>query len=147
MRRLFLLLLSLLLLAYPFAVYFGLQYGDPRWLGLLLLVAVSVRYLLAKKEMGQLATAQLLPLSVAGIGLAVLIILFNNESLVLINPVLINVVLFSVFAWSLYSPPPIIERIARLSEPDLPPEGVAYTRTVTKAWMLFFLVSGCHKIT
>ena len=37
---------------------------------------------------------------------------------------------------------PIIERLARLQEPDLPPEGVRYTRKVTWAWCGFFIVNG-----
>ena len=31
-----------------------------------------------------------------------------------------------------------IERIARLQHPDLPPEGVVYTRRVTQIWCVFF---------
>ncbi|WP_432722074.1 hypothetical protein R0381_001894 [Jeongeupia wiesaeckerbachi] len=57
-------------------------------------------------------------------------------------PVLVNAVLFAVFATSLVKPPPIIERLARLTTPDLPPEGVAYTRRVTQVWAAFFVLNG-----
>ena len=40
------------------------------------------------------------------------------------------------------TPQSIVERMARLSEPDLPASGVAYTRTVTKVWCAFFVVNG-----
>jgi uncharacterized membrane protein len=35
-----------------------------------------------------------------------------------------------------------VERIARLEEPNLPAEAVAYTRAVTRVWCLFFVVNG-----
>lgn len=40
------------------------------------------------------------------------------------------------------SPPPIIERLARLTEPELSPQGVVYTRKVTQIWCVFFAVNG-----
>ena len=57
-------------------------------------------------------------------------------------PALINAVLLVVFAASLAFPPTAVERIARLSEPDLPPSGVAYTRRVTQVWCGFFVLNG-----
>ena len=57
-------------------------------------------------------------------------------------PVLVNALLLAVFATSLWRGPPIVERLARLTEPGLPPEGVAYTRRVTEAWCVFFLLNG-----
>jgi uncharacterized membrane protein len=51
-------------------------------------------------------------------------------------------VLFTVFGFSLWRPPTIVERIARLHEPQLPVQAVAYTRKVTIAWCGFFLVNG-----
>ena len=47
-----------------------------------------------------------------------------------------------VFATSLVFPPSAVERIARLTEPDLPPAGVAYTRRVTQVWCGFFIFNG-----
>jgi len=43
---------------------------------------------------------------------------------------------------SLIIGPPVIERFARLRHPDLPPQGVRYTRNVTRVWCLFFAVNG-----
>lgn len=57
-------------------------------------------------------------------------------------PVMVNVVLLAVFAASLRWGPPLVERLARLREPDLPPAGVAYTRRATQAWCGFFVVNG-----
>jgi uncharacterized membrane protein len=46
-------------------------------------------------------------------------------------PVAISLAAAAVFGWSLIAPPSLIERIARLQEPDLPVEGQAYCRKVT----------------
>jgi uncharacterized membrane protein len=35
----------------------------------------------------------------------------------------------------------LVERLARLTTPDLPPRGVRYTRRVTQVWCLFFIVN------
>ncbi|KXS53608.1 MAG: hypothetical protein AWU57_2011 [Marinobacter sp. T13-3] len=56
-------------------------------------------------------------------------------------PVVMSVGLLAVFIWSLVFPPTVIERLARLKEPDLPPSGVAYTRQVTWLWCGFFLIN------
>lgn len=37
---------------------------------------------------------------------------------------------------------PLVERLARLREPNLPPEGVRYTRKVTLVWCGFFVGNG-----
>ena len=57
-------------------------------------------------------------------------------------PVLVNAVLFVVFQYSLRHPPTVIERLARLQEPNLPESGVRYTRKVTIVWSVFFVVNG-----
>jgi uncharacterized membrane protein len=35
-----------------------------------------------------------------------------------------------------------VERLARLQDPVLPPQGILYTRKVTAVWCGFFLVNG-----
>jgi uncharacterized membrane protein len=57
-------------------------------------------------------------------------------------PVLVNGALLALFTHSLYTPPSIVERIARLREPDLEPAAVRYTRRVTQVWCGFFAVNG-----
>ncbi|HEV2607375.1 MAG TPA: hypothetical protein VGT79_05280, partial [Xanthomonadaceae bacterium] len=57
-------------------------------------------------------------------------------------PVLVSGVMLVVFGLSLRHPPTAIERIARLHDPQLPPEAVAYTRKVTEVWCFFFIANG-----
>jgi len=129
--------LALLFLSYPFLVYAGLSYFDPRWLVLLLVVTAVARYL------GGNLPALAKNLWVGAAALAALITLTSaSDAGLLLYPVLVNAVMFCLFYCSYRHPPTVIELIARKAEPDLPPSGVAYTRTVTLVWCLFFLANG-----
>ena len=50
--------------------------------------------------------------------------------------------MLAVFGGSLWTTMPIVERLARLREPNLPPSGVRYTRVVTRVWCGFFILNG-----
>ena len=47
-----------------------------------------------------------------------------------------------LFGLSLKFGPPLVERLARLQEPELPEHAVRYTRQVTVVWAGFFLANG-----
>jgi uncharacterized membrane protein len=68
--------------------------------------------------------------------------LLDAELGVRIYPVAMNVALLGAFAYSLWHPPSMIERFARLIDPDLDARGVRYTRKVTMVWVGFFAVNG-----
>lgn len=57
-------------------------------------------------------------------------------------PVVVNFGLLAYFWSTLRGGQTAIERLARLEEPELPPEGVRYTRMLTKVWCGFFLANG-----
>ena len=57
-------------------------------------------------------------------------------------PVAVNAIMLTIFLSSLWRGIPVVERLARLREPDLPPAGVRYTRRVTWAWCGFFVFNG-----
>lgn len=125
----------LISVAYPVLVYFGIGLFEPRWLALMLCVLALAR---------GLATRDPLWLAAAG-GAAVLalVAMVGNALFPLkLYPVLVNAVLFAAFLVSLFSPVSAIERIARLREPDLPPDAVRYTRRVTQVWCVFFVFNG-----
>ena len=50
--------------------------------------------------------------------------------------------LLAFFALSLWQGPPVVERLARLQEPELDARAIAYTRRVTQVWCAFFLLNG-----
>lgn len=77
--------------------------------------------------------------AVVGIVLCVSSFLLKTHQLLLFYPVVVNAVMLAVFGGSLRSTMPIVERLARLQEPDLPEKAVRYTRRVTQVWCLFFI--------
>ncbi len=135
MSRLFKGLAAGATLAYPLAVYFGLGRFNPVWLALLLAGLMAVRAWAGRDPVWWFAAAGALLLALAS--------LFGGSWLPLkLYPVMVSAVLLLVFGASLLRPPSVIERIARLSDPHLAPEGVAYTRKVTLVWYVFFAVNG-----
>lgn len=131
------LFIGLLTLFYPLAVYFGIQYLEPWRIAVLLIVVLALRLLITAgiKQWGR----SLILVGIVYCGFAA----WRNELDALrLYPVIVNAVMFLFFAWSLHSPPTVIERLARLQHPDLPPEGVRYTRRVTQVWCLFFVING-----
>lgn len=130
-----------LTLAYPVAVYFGLQAVEPRMLGLLLLTTLVLRYWQSSKRfIGGIEASEWVVFG--GLGCFSLgIVIFNRENWLFFYPVVVSLSLLLVFGRTLLRPPSMIERIARLSVPDLPPEGVRYTRRVTGVWCGFFVLN------
>lgn len=138
----------ILLVSYPFIIYFGLSYLALSTVALFILGIGLLRYFLlrfshqkdtAKKtSMGN--TMQL----IVGfsIVLPLLSLIFNSLNWMLYYPVIVNVVLLFSFAYSLAYPPSMIERFARLTEKDLPPSAVRYTCHITQVWCFFFTING-----
>lgn len=125
-------------ISYPFLVWFSLDYLQPRYLALALAGLFLLRFFLYSNR----ATSGAWPRVLATCPLFLLVIaLINETSWLLAYPVFVSLVFFTVFASSLFYPPTVVERLARLEDPDLPPKGVAYTRKVTQVWSAFFLVN------
>jgi uncharacterized membrane protein len=131
---------GLLIAAYPVAVYFGLTRFSTRGLGLVLLVLLlpSVLTKLRSARREDLVVVLRLPLTV--ITLVVLGIILNDRRFVLALPVLINLALLIQFAGSLRATP-MVERFARMQDPNLGPLQVRYCRTVTQVWCVFFAIN------
>lgn len=121
--------------AYPFAVYAGFGRVGPIWvaIGLAALLAWRAR---AARDSTSLAAAA----GVAALGAAS--VLMGSALPLKLYPVLVSAALLLVFGMSVRHPPTVIERIARLTDPQLSPQGVAYTRRVTIAWCVFFVCNG-----
>jgi len=131
-----------LVLVYPLVVYGGLRFLDARALGALLGGLLVVRLVVGLRseaaEHWRAISLQLLP---AGAVIA-LTLLLNEGRYLLALPVLISASLFWVFARSLWGPLTIVERVARIQDPDLTPEEARYCTSVTRVWCGFFLVNG-----
>jgi len=142
LKFLLILLRGLLFAALPFLVYFALQCFQPREVAVVLLALMLLRapgkVLAFLRQQGARA---LLP-TLALLLLAALLWRGNDPVWVLSYPIFMNALMLSLFAASLLHPPSVIERLARLRHPDLPPDGVAYTRRVTQVWCGFFVANG-----
>lgn len=130
-----------LTLAYPLAVYFGLQVVEPRVLGLMLLAILVLRHWQTSRRFAAKVEAVEWLIAGALAALALGIVAFNREELLRFYPAAVSLSMLLLFGRTLWRPPSMVERIARLSEPDLPPEGVRYTRQVTLVWCGFFVVN------
>jgi uncharacterized membrane protein len=131
-----------LLLVYPLAIYFGLQVFEPRYVAMVLVAALLLRW---RSDAGRFLAG----LTTVNFGiiaalacLAALTILTNSELLLRLYPAAVSAGFLLLFGLSLRHPPSMIERFARLREPELPPEGVRYTRRVTQLWCGFFILNG-----
>ncbi|MEN9358539.1 MAG: hypothetical protein RL095_74 [Verrucomicrobiota bacterium] len=135
----------LLMLLYPLIVWLGLSHfqqkgeGNVTIVASILLAIVSLRFLVMKTRSDALIT--MLPFMLSALFLAASA-LTNEETWMLMQPAMINLAMFIAFALSLRHPPCVAERLARLEDPKLPPEGVIYCRKVTRAWCKFFIANG-----
>ena len=135
MARVRVVALGALTLAYPLLVYLAMGRFEPRWMALLLFALATLRALSARQPMWWVAAAA------AGV-LALLSTVFNQLLPLKLYPALVNVVMLALFGASLRFGPPLVERLARLQDPVLPPYAVAYTRRVTQVWCGFFVFNG-----
>ncbi len=126
-----------LTLLYPPAVYFGVRHIEPWQIAAILAVLLMARLRVVKAA--NPANQLLVIAAVLYCSFAI----WANDLLALrFYPALVNLGLLAIFAASLYFPPPVVERLARIQHPDLPLEGVRYTRKVTQVWCAFFLLNG-----
>ena len=137
--RLFLqIVTSLVVFAYPLAVYFGLHYLPVGTVALVLCAVLLLCLLLQKQKL----KALLLPILI-GIGLTAGSFIAKEHALLLFYPVVINLTMLALFSYSLVRGPSMIEQLARLKQPDLPDEAAGYLNKVTRLWCGLFIFNGC----
>lgn len=133
---------GLLLLGYPFAVFYGLNQWGIGGVAALLGALFLLRVVGGNKT--RLRELKVIALMSGGVGivLTLLAFVFNNSDWFTYYPVIVNALMFVVFAQSLTQKESMIERFARLTTPELPEYAINYTRNVTKIWCLFFICNG-----
>lgn len=131
--------LGLLSLAYPVIALLLARPLGPTVIVLAMCAALALRVVFGlgrKTPLGMtlagLATAAALAITTA----------FDADLAMRLYPVFMNVAMLAAFAHTLWKPPSMIERFARLVEPDLPEAGVRYTRKVTWVWCGFLACNG-----
>ncbi|MDO9337054.1 MAG: hypothetical protein EON95_05830 [Caulobacteraceae bacterium] len=133
------LVLAVISVLYPFIALFAV-----RSLGPIPVVAALCLLLVARVAFGW---GRGVPLGMALAPLAVallmgLTMLWDAHRAVRFYPVFMSGAMLAAFAASVVKGPSMIERLARIAEPDLPEAGVAYTRKVTMVWCLFLFLNG-----
>ncbi|MDU8924499.1 hypothetical protein RYD26_06180 [Pasteurellaceae bacterium LIM206] len=126
-------------LAYPFAVYFGQSFFSFRNLMSMMLLLWLLRGWVLKKSNQKI-------INYVVCTFFIIALFANNEKMAYWYPVVINGLFFCIFWISLFSRQNIIEKIARVKQPDLPPKGVIYTRKIVKLWLVFFVVNASISI-
>ena len=127
---------GLLAILSPCLIVAGMQLGGEYGAAIALVLAAALWFTSGARG----GVSRLLPLAIAI--LALLSMLVDSTLPLRYYPVLVNAVLCAVFAWSMLFPPSIAERIAKLTDPELPAYAVRYTRRVTGAWIVFFVING-----
>ncbi|WP_289117201.1 hypothetical protein [uncultured Idiomarina sp.] len=137
MKLLLRVLISIVLIAYPFLVWWLAQQGLTDGL-LLILLAVLVSQVAIqgiKNPRSWVSAAVLIVVTIT-------FLVTDQITSVLLYPVWMNAAMLTVFLLSLWFKPAVVTRLARLMEGELSEQAVAYTEKVTWVWVGFFLVNG-----
>jgi len=131
-------------IAYPALVYIGLTRWSSRLVALVV-IAMAVLTVAAKLADAKRSTGLtgLLAVPLCIVSLALLSALSDSQFFLLLTPVLISVALLVTFSLTLRKgATPMIERFARLQDPDLTADKVIWCRTTTVVWCGFFIFNG-----
>jgi len=124
---------AVVLILYPVIVVVGMTYLGVRWTALIILVLLGRRIIglvLSNKEGTRIILYQAIAMAaIVGIAAA-----SKSPFALRIAPFMISLTFITVFASSMRGVP-IIERFARLADPNLSEAEVRYCRKLTKAWM------------
>jgi uncharacterized membrane protein len=140
--RVFATVLSIFLtVVYPVAVFYALTHYTPRVVGLLGVAIVIPLFVLRFRKADKEHLSAVLRVPLIILALLLLGAIFDDQRFVLAMPVLISLALFATFGASLRGGPTMIERFARMQEPELSDAQVAHCRQATIAWSVFFVVN------
>ena len=123
-----------LLILYPFLVAWSLSHRQFIWVSGLLIVLGILR-LFSKSH------SLMLPLTGFAILCGSLSLILKDHLWLKMYPVLMSLGALIIFASTLIKPPSMIERFARILEPDLPESGIIWTKKVTVIWCVFFALN------
>ncbi|MCM8539779.1 MAG: hypothetical protein NE328_05840 [Lentisphaeraceae bacterium] len=126
----------LLIIAYPFLVFWGINHLSIKFIGWIFLTVIILRSLILKDQY-----KQWIPAIIGILATTILLNIFNDPIYLKLNPVIISLSVFTAFFLSLVKPPSMIETFARLQDKNLPEKAVPYCRKVTIIWCVFLLLN------
>ena len=124
----------LLIVSYPFLVYWGINHISIKLIGWVFLGVIILRTVIFKAQL-----KQWIPILLGIAATTVLLNLFNDPVYLKLNPVIISSSVLFTFGYTLIYPPSMIETFARIQDKDLPEKAVPYCRKVTVIWCIFLL--------
>jgi uncharacterized membrane protein len=133
-------LFTFLSIAYPLIVYYFSDHLSPFCLILgivCLLLARATLPLWHKNKPLSASEKNTIYLSLLVALVMLILYSWDHHRAPLLYPVVMSLSLAIVMGFTLLYPPSLIERFARLLEPNLNSSGVRYTRKVTIAWLVF----------
>lgn len=143
LRSLTTLIIAIVILLYPFVIFFGIQFLSVQGLSLIILCLFGLRAIFNhKNDHSIMPKYALFTLSGIGIAISLLGMLSLNIIFIKLYPVAMNLAFLSIFIASLFAKENIIYQFAKkTSRKPLPNFVSAYTRKVTIAWCIFFLLN------
>lgn len=126
--------LALAAALYPLWAWWGLSRWGLSSVALLLALLAALRFAL-------LPSRRTVAAALLAAALALLSLFCGTSAPLLWYPVAVNAGLLFIFASSLSSTP-VVERIARLRDRNLPEAAVRWCRRTTAAWCVFFTANG-----
>jgi uncharacterized membrane protein len=136
------------LVLYPLLMYVSESRLGVHWMAIGVIAVCVLRVAVYRfaaptaQAQGALGTRELLLICCGAVALALVSMWRGSSNAMLYYPVLVSAVMLIAFGGSLFSPPTVVERIARLRDKDLPQQAIPYLRRVTAAWCVFFVANG-----
>lgn len=124
----------LLIIAYPFLVYWGINHLSLKFIGWIFLAVIIIRSIVLKSQY-----KQWIPAMIGILATTILLSIFDDPIYLKLNPVIISLSVFFAFSLTLIKPPSMIETFARLQDKNLPEKAIPYCRKVTIIWCIFLL--------
>ncbi len=129
-------------IGYPVLMFLGLQFIEPRYLAMILGIALLLRWSNKLPQLLKQCSRLQKLLALALLAWIIATSISNDEELLRSYPALISIGMLILFAVTLKYPPSMIEMIARVQDPQLPTAAISYTRKVTWLWCGFFAMNG-----
>lgn len=129
-------------LLWPFIIFAALKSGRQDLILPAVALLMLLRALICLKKDGLSNKSPLIG-SIAAILLCALSLALDSATLLFYYPLIVTLSFLGVFFSSLFREETVVARLAALTKKaPLTPEEISYTRKVTQAWCLFFVVNG-----
>ena len=138
MRILLIAIATLLTLAYPLVVYFGIQRCSPALFSLFFIALAAIKLQVSQHQRDRSLVLTLTAIMAYSIALA----LSNSERLLLLYPAFVSFNVAAAFFASLRQDESLIERSARAHGKVITPAAKYYTRWLTAVWGCALLLNG-----